>query len=84
MKTLYPVHCPHFYTAPIHGCNTPVISNRGAPFTAGIGGYKFLRNALFILPTFQMIGERYFDKEFIVMPVSPVAFFRFAFIISLV
>ena len=84
MKTLYLVRWPHFYTASMYGCNTPVTSTRGAPFTAGGGGHKFLRNTVFLLPTFQMIGERYFDKEFIVMPVSPVAFFRIAFIIPLV
>ena len=84
METLYPVHWSHFYTASKHGCNTLVISNRGAPFITGGGGGKFLRNTFFLFPAFQIIGERYFNKEFIVMPVPPVAFFRFAFIISLV
>jgi len=84
MKTLCPVDWAHFYTAAMYSFYTSVISHRVALFIAGGGCHKFLRNAIFLFPAFQMIGERYFNKEFIVMPVPAVAFFHFAFIISLV
>ena len=84
MKTLCPVDWAHFNTAAMYIFYISVISQKVAPFIAGGGFHKFLRNAPFILTAFQMISERYFNKEFIVMPVPPVTFFHFALIISLV